>query len=287
MHYVFVIRPTYAIDRSGSFDGPGYTEIHVGLPATWILAAAALLTGFALVEAVRSGRWRLPLLCAGAWAVLQVLLLGVMPGLVQRVVVAPAEAARQLPYIAHNLDATTAAYRLDAVEQTSTTVDDGLATAPATAEASDLDRVPLFDTDQLVSALQVLQGTQATRITDVDLDRYEVEGTVRPVMVAAREASRGDLPESGWVQSHLVYTHGDGVVAVPADVPAADGRPDVDAFASVVPARTRAVLRPEPGRLVRDRRHGAHRAGRRAVHRRHRDPDLVALAPCRAGARRR
>ena len=50
-------------------------------------------------------------------------------------------------------------------------------------------------------------------------------------MVAARTPSRADLPEKGWVQSHLVYTHGDGVVTVPADVAAADGRPDVDALA--------------------------------------------------------
>ena len=50
-------------------------------------------------------------------------------------------------------------------------------------------------------------------------------------MVAARSASRNDLPEHGWVQEHLVYTHGDGVVAVPADRPDADGRPDVDSLA--------------------------------------------------------
>jgi hypothetical protein len=100
-------------------------------------------------------------------------------------------------------------------------------------------RIPLFDTEQLPTALQVLEGTTATRITDVDIDRYEIEGENRPVFVAPRNASRNDLPEQGWVQSHLVYTHGNGVVAVPADRPDPDGRPDVDALATtLVPDRS-------------------------------------------------
>ena len=41
------------------------------------------------------------------------------------------------------------------------------------------------------------------------------------------------------MQSHLVYTHGDGVVIVPADAAAPDGRPDVDALADELdPQRT-------------------------------------------------
>ena len=48
--------------------------------------------------------------------------------------------------------------------------------------------------------------------------------------MAARSASRRDLPEVGWVQEHLVYIHGDGVVIAPADTPAPDGRPDVVTF---------------------------------------------------------
>jgi uncharacterized protein len=147
--------------------------------------------------------------------------------------VAPAEAARQLPYVEHNLEATRRAFGLDAVVESEQRIDDGIdeldeESAPAVA------RLPVWDVTQLAPALQVLQGRTATRITDLDLDRYEVDGERRPVMVAARSSSRNDLPENGWVQQHLVYTHGDGVVAVPADQPDADGRPDVAALADVV-----------------------------------------------------
>ena len=237
LDYALVQRPSLATNRQGSFDGPGYTELKVIAPSLWVLAGVAFITGFVFVNGVRTNKWRIPLIAAGAWAVLHIVLLYFVPSVVQRYIVVPAEAERQLPYIEANLDATQAAYRLDAVEQTEQTVDDGV--TEEAIEGETFDRIPVFGTSQLVSALQVLQGTTATRITDVDLDRYSVDGTVRPVMLAARGPSRSDLPETGWVQTHLVYTHGDGVVTVPADAAAPDGRPDVDSLADDLnPQRT-------------------------------------------------
>ena len=238
MDYVFVRRPGLATNRAGSFVGPGYTELRVGLPGTWILAIVAVVVGFLLVWSVRADRWRASVIALGAWGLLHLVLVIALPALSTRFLVAPAEAARQLPYLTHNLDATREAFSLESIEQSSRVVSDGLPAGFAPTDDA-LDRVPLFDTTRLAGPLQVLQGRTATRITDVDLDRYEVDGELRPVMVAARSSSGGDLPESGWVQQHLVYTHGDGVVAVPADRPDSDGRPDVDALAStLVPDRT-------------------------------------------------
>jgi uncharacterized membrane protein (UPF0182 family) len=237
LDYVFVRRPSLATNRSGSFDGPGYTELNVVAPSFLALALIALAVGFMLVNGARTGRWKVPLVAIGVWAVAQFVLLNIVPSAVDTYVVEPAEAARQLPYIAENLAATQTAYRLDAVGQTTETISDGVSAAAA-ADTS-FEGIPVFDTSQLVSALQVLQGTPATRINDVDLDRYELDGTRRPVMVAARPPSRADLPERGWVQSHLVYTHGDGAVVVPADAAAPDGRPDVAALTDqLTPRRT-------------------------------------------------
>jgi hypothetical protein len=241
LDYIFVRRPALTTSTGGSFVGAGYTELNVRAPAMWVLGVVALVTAFLLVDGARRGRWRPAVVALGVWAVLQVVIGVVAPLAVQQYVVAPAEAARELPYLEHNLEATRTAFRLDTVDQFSAPVADGLggdATAAA-ALAADVSRIPLFDTEQLPAALQVLEGTTATRITDVDLDRYEIEGENRPVFVAPRNASRNDLPEQGWVQSHLVYTHGNGVVTVPADRPDPDGRPDVDALATtLVPERS-------------------------------------------------
>ena len=88
----------------------------------------------------------------------------------------PAEAAHQLPYFEHNLAGTREAYLLDSVVETERLLDDGIdAVDPTSAEA--VARAPIWDVTQLAPALQVLQGRAATRITDLDLDRYELEAT--------------------------------------------------------------------------------------------------------------
>ena len=197
-----------------------------------------------------------------------------IPGVVDRFVVAPAEAARQLPYLDHNLE-RRAAFLLDSVVDTGRQLDDGIDTLDAHPRRL---AHPAGDVARLAGPLQVLQGRTATRITDVDLDRYEVDGELRPVMVAARSSSRGDLPESGWVQEHLVYTHGDGVVAVPADVPTPTADPtSMRSPTTLVPDRTELYFGEGVRRLVRDRRDEARRAGRGGVRRRHRHRHLVGV----------
>ncbi len=87
--YVFVRRPSLAVNTSGSFVGPGYTELHVIVPATWVLAILALVAGFALVVGARTGKWKIPLILVAVWGVAHVVGLVVAPMIVNRAIVAP------------------------------------------------------------------------------------------------------------------------------------------------------------------------------------------------------
>lgn len=232
--YLLVQRPGLATNQNGAFDGPGFTELRVISPVLIILAIVAFATAALTLYGARTHQWRPAQFAFGIWAACYVIGMWAVPYVVQNVIVKPAEAERELPYIAHNLDATRSAYGLDAIEQVTASYADGLEEMPSDDAAAVLDRTPVFTSAQLVAPLQVLEGTTATRITDVDLDRYTIDGVRRPVLIATRNVFQPDLPEKGWVQSHLVYTHGDGVVAVPADTVAADGRPDVDALAETL-----------------------------------------------------
>lgn len=229
LDYVFVEVPLLATARFGTFDGAGYTQVRVVKPALLVLAVVAVFVTLVAVATVRSGNWRRLGAVLAVWGALHFLLVLGVPAVVERLAVAPAEASRQLPYLAQNLAATRFAYGLDTVDQVTAVIDDGLSTPPA--DDADLTRIPLFGESQMVVPLQVLQGTTATRITDVDLDRYEIDGTLRPVLIGARSASAADLPERGWVQRHLVYTHGNGVVMIPADRTDESGQPDLDSLA--------------------------------------------------------
>ena len=53
----------------------------------------------------------------------------------------------------------------------------------------------------------------------MDIDRYQVEGETRQLMVSARELDVEQLASQArtWTNERLVYTHGFGITAVPVD----------------------------------------------------------------------
>ncbi len=229
VHLVVVQRPSLVLNSSGGFVGAGYTQTTVVAPALWVTACFALAGSAGLAYALLQRKWKPAVGTVGAFVVVQLVALVLLPLAVERFVVTPAKGEKQLPALGHNLDFTRSAYGLDAVITAERTVADGITSAPSSTESTLLARTPLFDPAGIATALQVLEGTQGTRITNVDLDRYTIDGEVRPMMIAARQPDRSGLPETGWVQDHLVYTHGDGIVMVPADQADANGRPDVAA----------------------------------------------------------
>src|SRR2546428_2042859 len=52
---------------------------------------------------------------------------------------------------------------------------------------------------------------------DVDVDRYWLDGAYQSVMLSARELRSSLLPPNAqtWVNRHVLFTHGNGVVMIP------------------------------------------------------------------------
>ena len=62
---------------------------------------------------------------------------------------------------------------------------------------------------------------------DVDVDRYEVDGERRVLMVSGREVIQSGISQQAqtWQNEHLVYTHGYGAVAAQVNSITPDGGP--------------------------------------------------------------
>lgn len=208
----FVRYPSLASGDSGVFTGAGWAKLNGPGLADRPLAICALVVAAVLIaSSLLRVRVRWSIASVGLWLVVALVMIVLFPPVTQRLVVAPAEAQRDLDTIAHNLDATRRVYGLDGVDIDSVeSLGDG--TGPV-----DPERLVVFDPDRLAGPLQALQGTTGTRVGDVDLDRYELDGERRPFYIATRNAAVGELPERGWVQRHLVYTHGNGMIATLAD----------------------------------------------------------------------
>ena len=81
------------------------------------------------------------------------------------------------------------------------------------------------------------------RLNDVDVDRYLVNGEYREVMLSPRELDINSLPPEAksWVNLHLKYTHGYGLVMSPVSEVTGAGQPSF--YFSDVPPKTSTDIR--------------------------------------------
>ncbi len=220
---------SYAIlfsSRSEVFFGPGYTDLHAVLPALRVLAVMSFLLSLLCLISMRRTRWKV--LGGGVLALVVVSLVGtnIYPSLLQQFTVRPNEIARETPYIRQNIAFTTEAYGLDRVKTRDFPVGFDLRLADVRRNLGTVQNIRLWDWRIFLSSLQQLQAIrQYYAFHDADVDRYQVGGRYLQVLLAARELDYGSLPEKTWVNQHLKYTHGYGVVVAPAAEVGAEGQP--------------------------------------------------------------
>src|ERR1700686_1955953 len=224
----YIARFERLLDEHTIFGGVTYTDAHIMLPGM-LAVCAALVLGAAIatinVVAVPRARW---LVAAVAPAAVCYLALQVVGWYVSSFIVKPNELVRERPYIAYNIDLTRQAYGLDRLAQrefpAETTVE---AADPANNQAT-LQNIRLWDWRALQDTLRQIQEIRTYYdFPDIDIDRYTVGGSVRQMMLAARELNIDKLPASSrnWINEKLIYTHGYGVTMNPVNGFTPEGLP--------------------------------------------------------------
>jgi len=212
----------------GVLTGIGYTSANARLPGLVILSVVVGIAALAcFANAFVRTLWIL-VGAIGVWIVASVLLLAVYPSLVDAIVVKPDQLNKERPYIARNIAATRAAFGLGNIDETAFNVVDNPTAEVTRRELGDVSTVRLWDYRPLLDAYQQLQGLrQYYAFQDVDVDRYQVNGVERPVMLSARELDQNKLPREArtWVNLHLFYTHGFGAALTPVGGVTPEGLP--------------------------------------------------------------
>lgn len=240
----------YQLDFSttGQIIGAGYTDIHAQIPAYWTLIVISIFTAVGLLANIRFQGWRLPAISLGVWIVASVLLGTVWPALVQQFRVAPNEAAAEAPYIARNIAMTRLAFDLERVRGKSFPAAEDLTAADILSDKQTLTNVRLWDPKIVAQSYSQLQTIRTYyEFPDVDVDRYVVDGKKQQVLVSAREMNSGQLPSTSqtWVNRHLVYTHGFGLVMSPVNTADTRGMPQF-IIGDIPPRTTTDLVTNEP-----------------------------------------
>jgi uncharacterized membrane protein (UPF0182 family) len=247
---VYLGRFELLFDDHTIFGGVTYTDAHVTITGMLVVYTALVLGAIiAAVNAIRvpRGRW---LVAAVLPAAVCYIVVQVVAWYVSSFIVKPNELVREKPYIVYNTDLTRQAYGLNRVAQrefpAETTVE---AAEPASNQAT-LQNIRLWDWHALQDTLRQIQEIRTYYdFPDIDIDRYEIDGATREVMLAARELNVDKLPESSrnWINEKLIYTHGYGITMNPVNGFTAEGLPTL--ILSNMPVqstvRSLAVTRPE------------------------------------------
>jgi hypothetical protein len=210
------------------FDGVNYTDAHVNILGMSFIAAALALGAVIAIAAGLArpgGRW---LAAAVAPAIACYIVAGIVGWYVSNFLVKPNQLDRERPYIADNIAMTREAYGLDSFAQREFPAETTPGAADPANNQQTLDNIRLWDVQALQDTLRQVQEIRTYYdFPDIDIDRYEIGGSLREEMLAVRELNADKLPESShnWINDRLIYTHGYGITMNPVNGFTPEGLP--------------------------------------------------------------
>ena len=225
---VYIGRLELLLEDHTIFGGVAYTDAHV-LIFGMLLVCVALILGAAIALVNLAARPRLRwLILAPIPAIVCYFIVQIAAWYVASFIVKPNQLVREQPYIAYNIDYTRKAYALDRLVQHQFPAETTLEAADPANNQTTLSNIRLWDWRALQDTLRQIQEIRTYYdFPDIDIDRYQIDGQMRQVMLAAREMSVEKLPGSSrnWINEKLIYTHGYGITMNPVNGFTPEGLP--------------------------------------------------------------
>ena len=211
----------------GPVDGATFTDVNAQLPALNLLLLISALSAVLLVINIWQRGWVLPVTAVGLWMVVAIVMGAIYPAIIQRFQVEPEESQKEAEYIERNIEATRDALGLDNVITRPFRPDTQITVEELSGNES-VRNIRLLDPDIVPNAFQVEQSERTfyTFGSEVDVDRYEIDGEITEVVIGARQLNVADVPQQSWEGRHIQYTHGYGVAVAPVNSVTTQGSPD-------------------------------------------------------------
>ncbi len=223
----FVRVPGLLYSTTGPLVGASFADLHAELIGLRIAGVAAVAGGALVLWGTRTHRlaWA-TLLALGIYLGVSLLGVVVYPAIVQKLVVAPNELAKETPQLASHIAATRLAWGLDKVVTRDLTGETGLTQRDIAANQATIQNVRLWDREPLLQTFGQLQEIRTYYdFVSVDDDRYWIDGQYRQVLLSPRELNSGSLPTRTFINERLTFTHGMGLTLGPVNQVTPEGLP--------------------------------------------------------------
>ncbi|MCB2294542.1 UPF0182 family protein [Clostridium algoriphilum] len=211
---------------SGVAYGASYTDIHTTLLFYKILIVACIISAIVIFISVLKSKAK-PIMIAVAAIFLISFTEVISAAVVQNSIVKPNQKELEKPYIQNNINFTRKAFNIENIATTSFTVKNDLKQEDISNNQRTINNIRINSAAQ---ALEFYNQVQIIRyyynFSDVDVDRYKINNKYSQVFLAAREIDSKSLAPSTWQNTHMIYTHGFGVVMSKVNAVTSEGQPD-------------------------------------------------------------
>ncbi len=226
--------------------GPGFVEVNVTIWMYRVLMALSVAGVIALAISIKRNKLK-PVIIVPILMVVTVAVGTVAGVVVQRVLVTPDQLGKEGEYLENNIEYTQVAYDLENVIVKEFGASDDLTSEDIENNATTIDNIRIND---YAPAKQFYNQTQSIRpyytFNDVDVDRYVIDGEYTQTFLSAREIDEEKVTDT-WLNRHIKYTHGYGIVMSKVNEITANGQPKmiVDSIPPESTSEDIEVTRPE------------------------------------------
>lgn len=229
--FMFLRKYNLLYSSFGVVEGIGYTEMHIWIPAYWVIGLLITLLGIAFLAYPLTRRSSEEGFGIGLTTILVIIILvigllltGIVGVVYQEYVTKPAELENERPYLDCNIKMTREAYGLDNMNERFYPI--GTSLDLSILDSSTVKNTRIYAYRPLLMFLDQKHGLRTYYdIQDVDVDRYVIDGEPVEVLIAPREINQDLLPRKTWINEHFVYTHGKGVTVNPVGITDSEGNP--------------------------------------------------------------
>jgi uncharacterized protein len=213
----------------GAAYGPSYMDVYAQIPAYRVLSILSIVITLLLFLSPVFWKKKIILYAAGVWVLVWVGFVWIYPSLVEQYIVKPNELQKETPYIENNIKLTREAYGLNKIKVEPFPVDETITYKDIQENRLTIENIRLWDRRPLIQTYKQLQAIRLYYdFNSVQVDRYQFDKYTE-VALAARELPVSQIPDRAqtWVNTHLIYTHGFGVVMNPVNEILPNGMPNL------------------------------------------------------------
>lgn len=208
--------------------GASYTDTKISLKFFYGIAIASFIGSLVVFVSIIRSKVK-PIIATIVIIFVLSLLEGIVSGVTQSIIVKPNENMLERQFIEYNMEYTKKGFNIEDIDQKSYSLENNLNSETINNNLATIDNIRINAVDQ---SLEFYNSVQSMKnyysFSDVDIDRYIIDGKYNQVFISPREINLQKLQDKAdtWQNRHLTYTHGYGVVMSKVNSVTYDGKPD-------------------------------------------------------------